>query len=61
MPVCCVAGTTLDFGLASVGVIFFLAMVALYENSCTFVLRCKLDAGKLVVFTYSTVALHLLE
>ena len=27
MLVCCVAGITLDFGLAGVGVIFFLAMV----------------------------------
>jgi len=33
----------LDFGLAGVGVIFFLAMVTLYENSCTFVLRIESD------------------
>ena len=30
-----------DFGLASVGVIPPLAMVALYETSCTFVLLCN--------------------
>ena len=41
MPVCCVAGARLNSGLAGVGVIFVLAMVAVYENSCTFVLLCN--------------------
>jgi len=38
-----VAGITLDFGLPVLGdrFFFFLAMVALYENSCNFVLRCN--------------------
>jgi len=35
----CVAGIILDFDLARVGKVMFLAMVAFYENSCTFVLR----------------------
>jgi len=48
VPVCCVAGTMLDFGLAGVGVIFLLAMVALYENSCSFVLRCNFDPRGLI-------------
>ena len=41
MPVCCVAGTRLNSGLAGVGVIFVLAMVAMYEYSSTFVPRGK--------------------
>jgi len=36
----CVAGIMLDVDLAGVGEIF-LAMVALHENPCTFVLRCN--------------------
>ena len=35
MSVGCVAGIMLDFDLAGAGEIFFIAMVALYENSCT--------------------------
>jgi len=71
VPVCCVAGITLDFDLAGVGVIFFypiikfklnkvkdgtypglsMAMVALYENSCTFVLRVYTDTRGFLFFS----------
>jgi len=33
-------GHCVGFGFAGVEMIFFLAMVALHKNSCTFVLQC---------------------
>ena len=56
MVACCAAGTTLDFGLAGIGVICSLAMVALYENSCTFVLRVY--PGETVVANFIPFALN---
>jgi len=50
----CVAGIMLDFDLVGVGEIFCLAMVALYENSCTFVLRGMVQS---VPNVYQAVAL----